>query len=230
MLVRLGAGRYPSGMSAPTRMLWIRHGEVHSDYQGRLYGSLDVPLSDHGWAQARAVVRELREEHLDAVYSSDLGRAQATARMLVAQRPGLELRVRPGLRERSRGDWAGLQPDGIEAQVPGALELWRRSAGCFTPPGGETLGQVMERVGRELARLRAEHAGHSIAVVAHLWVVRAALAWTLGLPPERVAAIDLKMSGRVLMEWPEGAQRVTEGRLVSLLGTPEILPEDRQAP
>ena len=223
----MDTSRQQGDLGAGTHMTWIRHGQVHSDYQGRLYGSLDVPLSDEGQAQARAVARELRERPLSAVICSDLRRAQVTAELLCSSRPGLAPEIRPGLRERSRGAWAEFAASELDAQVPGARDLWSGSHGLFTPPDGETIGQVMDRVGAELAELLERYRGRSIAIVAHLWVVRSAVAWTLGLPASRVSALDLPTSGRAHLHWPEQSCSVADGRLVGWLGTPRVLSEDR---
>ncbi|MBA5745513.1 histidine phosphatase family protein, partial [Escherichia coli] len=69
------------------------------------------PLADTGLAQAKRLAvrleREVREgARIDAVYSSDLMRAQQTAQPF-ADALGLPLQLREGLRERSYGAFQG---------------------------------------------------------------------------------------------------------------------------
>ncbi|MEZ6004267.1 MAG: histidine phosphatase family protein [Planctomycetota bacterium] len=208
------------------QILMIRHGAVHADWAGRLYGALDVPLSSEGHAQARAVARELREEPLAAVVSSGLSRAEFTANLLRSDRPGLERIDRPRLAERNRGDWAGWTLAEIETRHPGAGELWEASHGRFTPPGGESLADVQARVTAEIDRLAEEHRGGQIAIVAHLWVVRAAVAAAIGLPADGVGAISMPTSGRARIQWRPGGAGA-RGRLIEMHGTPPVRAEDR---
>ncbi|MFP3711290.1 histidine phosphatase family protein, partial [Paraburkholderia sp. SIMBA_009] len=69
---------------ATTQILFIRHGETAWNRIKRIQGHIDIPLADSGLAQAQRLAvrlaREAREgQRLDAVYSSDLMRAQQTA-------------------------------------------------------------------------------------------------------------------------------------------------------
>ncbi len=210
----------------------IRHGEVHADWHGRLYGSMDVPLSEEGQAQARAVARELSDERFAVIASSGLMRAEFTAQILRRNHAGLERLERldiPGLRERDRGDWAGLSAAEIDVRKPGASAEWTSSRGIFTPPGGETVDQVHVRVVSELDQLAQSHEGQSICVVAHLWVLRAAVAAALGLPAQEVVRLDIPTSGRVRLQWSHADENAARGSLDLMLGTPRVLAEDRLA-
>ncbi|MDR5663250.1 histidine phosphatase family protein, partial [Burkholderia cenocepacia] len=85
---------------ATTQILFIRHGETAWNRIKRIQGHIDIPLADTGLAQAqRLAARLAREAHdgarIDAVYSSDLMRAQQTAQPF-ADALGLPLLLREG--------------------------------------------------------------------------------------------------------------------------------------
>ena len=63
-----------------TRICLVRHGETAWNAERRLQGHLDIPLNEHGLAQAAATARSLGGERFDAAYCSDLTRARQLRR------------------------------------------------------------------------------------------------------------------------------------------------------
>ena len=90
-----------------TTLLLARHGETDWNRELRIQGSSDIELNELGRQQAQFLAQELTDVELDAIYSSDLSRAKATA-AAVAATHGLDVSVDPRLRERSFGSWEGL--------------------------------------------------------------------------------------------------------------------------
>jgi len=125
--------------------LWlVRHGETQASRDGTLAGWADVPLTERGIEQARAVLPVLAGERFDGVWSSDLSRAVATARLAWG-----EPRTDARLREINFGalegrDWTTLDP---------AYKTALSDFDGFNPPGGETLIEVRDRVESFLAEL-----------------------------------------------------------------------------
>ncbi|MGB9648057.1 MAG: histidine phosphatase family protein, partial [Stellaceae bacterium] len=85
------------------RLLFLfRHGETDWNREGRLQGHTDTPLNATGLTQAQALAESLRPHRLDVVVSSDLARAQTTAR-IVAEALRVPLFIEAGLRETNVG-------------------------------------------------------------------------------------------------------------------------------
>lgn len=133
---------------------FLRHGETDSNLRGMVAGSLDVPLTQRGYAQARAAARLLQNRGITEIYSSELRRARDTANC-VAELLDVSVHFLPGLGERH---WGALEGQ------PRAL----RVAGV-TPPGAETPEEFSERVMKALAKIKSE--GIPL-VVAHSGVFR----------------------------------------------------------
>jgi broad specificity phosphatase PhoE len=160
-------------LPAVLRLLAIRHGETDWNRERRWQGWIDRPLLPGSVAQARERAEWMAAHEIRPalICSSDLLRARQTAEA-IGEVLGITPTVDPDLRERHGGALEGLDPDGIERELPGFLDAWR--AGTLdAPPGGESDDDVFERVMRGIARL---HAAASLArpaiVVTHGGVLR----------------------------------------------------------
>ena len=91
--IEMNACFYASFM---TRVLLIRHGETPWNINKVFRGQADIPLTDYGIAQARALAKTYSAWPIAAVYSSPLQRALKTAEF-VAEPHKLEITVHDGL-------------------------------------------------------------------------------------------------------------------------------------
>ena len=187
-----------------TRLFVARHGEVHGRWRRTVYGRMDVELSDVGLEQSRRLGVELAGVPLDAVVTSGLQRAEAAAAEVRAQRPtGILERIDDArFVELDRGAWAGRSVDELERDEPEAYARWMTQRGAVQAPGGESPADVAARVLPAFDDWAARHPGGSVLVVAHLWVVRSAVAAALGLPMERSGSLLLPPGGICSFLWP----------------------------
>ena len=151
-----------------TRIVAIRHGETAWNASTRIQGHTDIPLNEHGQRQAQLLGQALSQaDPMDAIYSSDLQRALATAQAL-ALHTGARLVTHVGLRERAFGDFEGRSFAQIEQEMPEQAQLWRTRVPDWIPPGGgESLLAMQQRVMATVNALAQQHPGQQIAVVAH---------------------------------------------------------------
>lgn len=188
-----------------TRLFLIRHGEVESAWQGRIYGSLDVPLSERGRAEGSSVARVLAGTDIEAVVSSGLARTEHMAACLRAARP-LGRIDDPVLRELERGEWAGSLPAELEARWPGAWASWFENPSRLRPPGGESLSDLLERVRPRVEHWARLHAGRALAVVTHGWVVRVLVCHALEAPLDVAPRLDVRTGDITVLRWPCGSE------------------------
>ena len=78
------------------RIYLVRHGQTRLNRRGCYYGLKDVPLSDHGVAQACLVGNMIGHLHFDRVISSPLNRAISTASLILSPSPTLTNTVEIG--------------------------------------------------------------------------------------------------------------------------------------
>jgi len=165
----------------PTRLWFLRHGEVQTDKVGAFVGSSEADLSPLGRHQAEAIKAYLEGAAADAVVSSPRRRAKDTIRPL-ASALGKIVDVRPAFAEMDFGAWEGLHWDDIVAQDRAAAEAWQADPGAVPCPGGESGNIFAARVQAGLADLLEEFKGRSVVLAAHAGTNRAILGHVLRRP------------------------------------------------
>src|SRR5207249_621679 len=94
------------------KLVLVRHGETAWTTACRFTGQTNVPLTETGHAQARAVAREIAAMTPCVVASSDLERAVQTAES-IAQAAAVAVATDARLREEYLGPWEGLSRDEV---------------------------------------------------------------------------------------------------------------------
>lgn len=152
-----------------TRFCLIRHGETVWNAENRIQGHTNIRLNETGLKQAEITADWLARHHphITALYSSDLGRAEETARII-----GLALKLRPiamnSLRERNYGHFEGMTYTEAEHHFPDAFSAFSNRQPDFPiPGGGENLNNLSARIVGALLELVTQHPGESIAIVCH---------------------------------------------------------------
>ena len=128
------------------RLIFVRHGETRWNLEGRYQGRTDIAIAPQGLATARRVGRKLQGAGFAAVLTSPLRRAEQTAGIIGAALGGISPVSDHRLTEIDFGDWQGLTQQQIKQRWPQALRSWKRAPGEFRFPGGESLGDALERL------------------------------------------------------------------------------------
>ncbi len=162
------------------RLLLVRHGLTENNIKRQMTGQSDVPLSEVGRRQARAVGKYLAREKLDVIFSSDLQRARDTARE-IARYHNLPVLEDPDLREIGMGEWEGLTVEEIQARDLEAWKYVRRDPARHAPPGGENFFQLQERAARALRRCQEKYPGRTVLWTTHGGLIGAAVCHALQL-------------------------------------------------
>ena len=152
----------------------MRHGAVAYFENGRPLPPDDVPLTAEGRAQAEAARELLDGIRLDRVVASGLPRTSETAALVA---PDREVETWPALREISGDRFSSIPPEELEQAFVGAFQGVVGNDKRFL--GGETIGELFDRVIPALERLVADEAWDTALVVAHGGVNRAILSYAL---------------------------------------------------
>ena len=162
-----------------TRVFLVRHGETALSAEDRFAGSTDVALGPNGRVQAEKLAARLSGSSVSAIYASPLQRTMDTAR-IIAEKIGLTVDARDGLREIDHGHWEGMRRTEVEAQFPDEYSCWSEDPYTFAPRGGETGVQVVARALPVVREIVTAHPGDSVLIVSHKATIRLIIASLLG--------------------------------------------------
>jgi phosphoserine phosphatase len=147
-------------------LVLIRHGETDWNIEGRYQGQADPLLNPNGIAQSYQLAEELKDSQVDLLYSSPLQRAWQTAR-IISEGLQIPLFKEPRLMEIHQGDWQNRLRAEIEELYPHLFHKWENEPWEVSPPNGETLKQVQERVYAALDEITSRHVDQTIGLVCH---------------------------------------------------------------
>jgi alpha-ribazole phosphatase/probable phosphoglycerate mutase len=137
------------------QLIYETHATTTDNERGIATGWLDGGLSLAGREQAAELGRRRANDHVDAIYVSDLGRAVETARIAF----GMGFKLDARLRECDYGALNGTSAERVLRDRAQRIEL--------PYPGGESYRDVVGRMERFLDDVRENHDGVRILVISH---------------------------------------------------------------
>ena len=151
----------------------IRHGQTETNKKKALQGRSDLPLNDEGRRQAKMLRDYFEREGItfDAVYSSPLGRALETARIVTggAVEPVIDERII----EMDYGPYEGMT---LEKPPKEILRFFSDFVNEPAPEGMEPLDEVQARMGDFVDSIKGEGAGErNVLISTHAIAMKGAL-------------------------------------------------------
>lgn len=150
-------------------VILIRPGSTDFDEQGRIQGTLDVPLNEQGSAEVVRLAGELRERStekssLETIYHSAGSSAQQTAELL-ATALAIKSKKLDNLQNLNHGLWQGMRVEEVKRKHPKVYRQWQEQPDSVCPPEGETLDTARSRVQGVLRKLLRKHRDGTIGLV-----------------------------------------------------------------
>lgn len=154
----------------------VRHGETEFNKAGIMQGHVDSPLTEEGVRQVEATRDNLKHVKFDAVFSSDLYRAQHTAEIIKLDKEIL-LQTSEFLRESNYGRFDGRPvKEYLEELKEKLLERNKLSDDAVwsyeLEEGIETYESAVTRLLLKLREISVAYAGKKVLVVSHGGVLR----------------------------------------------------------
>jgi 2,3-bisphosphoglycerate-dependent phosphoglycerate mutase len=179
-----------------SRKIWfVRHAQSEYNKKQLFTGWHDPHLTEKGMAAAINLQSELSSIKFNHVYSSPLLRAATTAICIVGDDTSIEYDDR--LKERSYGDWSGLNKTEVKQQIGEASFFSARRGWDTSPPNGESLKDVSVRV---ISFIESLPKSGNILVVSHGNTIRA-ISVILGInSKEDVSSYEIRTGTYLLVE------------------------------
>ncbi len=143
-------------------IIYTRHGETDWNKEGKIQGSIDIPLNEKGISQAKDLHALLKERQIDLIFSSPLKRAKETAYIIRGERD-IDVILDPLLKEQFYGDLEGTP------RVNNPDYTMQRESYFKRYPNGEGYFDVYHRVATFFEKLKKEYDGKvsTVLIVAH---------------------------------------------------------------
>jgi len=186
----------------------IRHAIVAENERATLYGVRDVQLCPDSLAAQVPMYQALaaRLPQPAAWVCTPLSRTRRTAEAIFAAGyPAQDMAVEPDLIEQDLGDYQGLAHAAVPPLLAAPAHPFWPLAATERPPNGESMADVVLRVGRALDRMAKRFHGQDVVVVSHGGAIRAAVAHAMAVDAERALHLSVyNLSLTQLERLPEG--------------------------
>ncbi|KPL00081.1 MAG: hypothetical protein AMK75_05930 [Planctomycetes bacterium SM23_65] len=164
------------------KLILVGQGKTQWDEESRLQGTIDLPLSPRGRKQVSSLARKLHALRPKGIVSGTGETLSETSRIL-ARRLRCRVYAYEQLNELNHGLWEGMLHREIEERHPQVYRRWCANPQSVSPPKGESIAELLERVGEVLERLRRRHSDTIVMVLPEM-VRLAAQALLTGLTVE----------------------------------------------
>lgn len=170
-----------------TNLILIRHAETSCNHTGQYQGQIDNELSTIGKNQAKALAKSFyfdainNKNYIDAIYSSDLKRAQKTA-TYISKQLCIPINLMKNLREISFGLWEGLTFDEIYNKWPKEAAQFIETPALVKIPQGESVIELQQRAMLALDKICKNHINQTVIIVTHGGFIKTVIAKILHMP------------------------------------------------
>jgi broad specificity phosphatase PhoE len=157
------------------KLIILRHAETEANVARINPGNNSTKLTGRGVLQAKQSGSRLAGEGISVIYSSDLGRARDTL-LGISEFVSAPVFFAPELRERQLGIFTGKPYGSFKTFVKeNNLDLF-----SYTPAGGESINDSMQRISCFLKQCLSKHDGQTILWISHGSVLKRLLVECLG--------------------------------------------------
>ncbi len=147
------------------QIVLIHPGSTDYDEQGRIQGTLDIPLNEQGTSEVQRIIQDVSKLGITTIYCGPCQSACQTA-LALSEALGAKLKKLDTLSNIDHGLWQGMLIEDVKHKQPKVFRQWQEQPETICPPEGERLSQAQERVEAALTKILKKHKqGGTIALV-----------------------------------------------------------------
>ena len=146
------------------QIVLIRPGSTDYDRQGRVQGTLDIPLNEEGRQEIVRMIRDLKDLPIETLYTTSCEAAEQTG-VAIADALNLRLKKLDKMQNLDHGLWQGMLIEDVKTKQPKVYRQWQEEPEKICPPSGEMLSTARERVRLAVSRLLKKHKEGVIGLV-----------------------------------------------------------------
>ena len=162
-----------------------RHGETEWNIEGRIQSHGDSPLTSKGIETSKQLGHKLSNVKFDEIYSSDLGRAMETAKIIRGNRE-IEITRLIGIREIDLEPWRGKYFNELDNNDRELNNRLYNSPNKYSHSEGESYHNFYCRVSKTIDAILNYNNSRNILVVSHFHTIRAILSYLKNIPIEDI--------------------------------------------
>ncbi|OGM28450.1 hypothetical protein A2962_04820 [Candidatus Woesebacteria bacterium RIFCSPLOWO2_01_FULL_39_61] len=164
-----------------TKLILVRHGETDINVGGKMHKVSDPErLNRNGREQITKAAKKLKDIGIDCVYASSEKRANESAK-IISKICKVSLQFVEGVEERNWGEYSNTTWPELKVILD---HLTYKQRFAFKPPGGESLTEFEERLGKAIKTIINLNRGKKVALVSHGGAIRVMIGFLLNLPPK----------------------------------------------
>ncbi len=180
-----------SFMKKTLNLFVLTHCESCYNKRGIFTGRVNSKLTKGGHKHAKRLAKKLKNERIDRAYSSSLKRARQTLTHILKYHPKTQVFIDERIIERDYGELSRKSKAKYAREHPDLYPIYHRSYE-ISPPGGESMKQVEERVlpfVHDLIKLMRGRKVNAL-IVAHSNSIRPVRRYFEHLTPEKMMKLE----------------------------------------
>lgn len=158
----------------------LRHGQTQCSRDNAFCGSVDAELTTDGIEMAQAFAGAYQALDWQNIYASPMKRTIATAKP-IAEKLGIELELRDGLKEINYGKWEGKTVATVSSEYHDDYIRWTADPAWYPPTEGELAVAIASRALIVIEEIKQRYSDGNILIVSHKATIRIILCSLLGI-------------------------------------------------
>ncbi len=188
-----------------TTIYLVRHGETDYNLGPRYQGQMDIPLNENGRRQGDLLGQAMKNHHIDEVFSSPLGRAMETGRLIAQYHEGVKVTPVHGLEEVDVGIFVGRHFHEVEKEYPEVIRCVKEDPAHIQYPQGESTRDVYDRISKTIGEIVDANRGKTIVIVSHGFAIQNYIHYTTGKPFDEMGSYIVTNTSRSKFVYEDGS-------------------------